>query len=86
MGLPSIVVDWGGPGRITDASCALKIQPKGERDLVQQLSQAMQLLARNKDLRFQLGRRARQRVIESGFDWKSKIDLVESIFYELTKE
>ncbi len=70
-GLPSVVVDYGGPGGLITDECGRKV-PLGNKE---QIAQAMRIhldqLAHDKDLRENLGAAARKRV-EEHLTWQAK--------------
>ena len=70
-GLPSVVVDYGGPGGLINDECGRKV-PLGTKDeIASKMRVHLEELARDKPLRERLGAAARQRV-EDHLTWAAK--------------
>lgn len=72
-GLPSIIVDYGGPGELVDAQCGMPLPMTGREAMIDQVRQAMEKLAGDPKLCEQLGNAATQKVRES-FTWDKKAE------------
>lgn len=79
VGLPVIATNWGGPVDYVDASCGLLITPTSQAGFIQNLADAMITLAQAPDLREQMGRNGRQRVLKY-YDWEKKTDAILKIY------
>ncbi len=82
IGLPVIVIDWGGPGVIVDSSCGIKVKPNSPDKLVNELAKAMIELAKSPELRIKMGQNSRKRIVDQHYDWNSKIDYLIKLFQE----
>jgi glycosyltransferase involved in cell wall biosynthesis len=71
MGLPVAATQWGGPVDYLDETCGFLVEPSSRLDLVEGLANAMVALAKSPDLRMQMGRTGRDKVVEH-FDWDTK--------------
>ena len=81
-GLPSIVVDYGGPRDLIDSSCGIMLPMKPAEEMVHQLRQAMESLASDPDCCRQYARQAVQRV-RSEFTWEAKAATLSRIYHDL---
>ncbi|MFP5273765.1 glycosyltransferase family 4 protein [Coleofasciculus sp.] len=79
MGIPVIATNWGGPTDYLDSTCGILIEPSSKEAFVNGLKEGMLKLARNPDLRKQMGRSG-QELVQLKFDWKSKIDQIIEIY------
>lgn len=72
-GLPVVCLDLGGPGIVVDPHCGMVVSTaqKGEAEVVEALSSALDLLARDPDYRQALSAGARARV--ATFTWRNVI-------------
>jgi glycosyltransferase involved in cell wall biosynthesis len=70
-GIPVIAAAWGGPADYIDANTGILIPPATPDIFVSQLADAILLLAKNSQLREEMGKRARQR-IQQAYDWRAK--------------
>jgi len=61
--LPIIVLDSGGPGAHIHEEWGIKISPGPPDEVVRKMAQALERLSRNKELRHQMGRAGRERVL-----------------------
>jgi glycosyltransferase involved in cell wall biosynthesis len=80
--LPTIAVNWGGPGDYLNAGTGILLPPAARPDLVRSLSDVMIELARDPLRRKTLGLAARQKV-EREFSWTQKIDQMIEIYQDL---
>jgi glycosyltransferase involved in cell wall biosynthesis len=67
-GKPVICVDLGGPGMHVTEQCGIKVQPGSPRQVVTDLSTALERLWRNEEERLRMGRAARERA-EQVYAW-----------------
>jgi glycosyltransferase involved in cell wall biosynthesis len=77
--LPVIAIAWGGPADYLEETCGILIQPGSRQQMIDDLRNAMARLAESAELRQQLGKAGRQRVIEH-FDWERKTDRILEIY------
>ncbi|MCA9274097.1 MAG: glycosyltransferase family 4 protein [Phycisphaerales bacterium] len=70
-GLPSVVVDYGGPGGLITDECGRKVQLGTKEQIAQAMRIHLDQLAHDKDLRENLGAAARKRV-EDHLTWQAK--------------
>jgi len=81
-GLPSIIVNYGGPGELVDAECGIPLTLDNRESIISQLRAAMERLAGDFELCQRLGATAVQRIRDE-YTWNKKAErLVE--FYRLT--
>jgi glycosyltransferase involved in cell wall biosynthesis len=80
-GLPVIATNWGGPADYLDSSCGILIDPQSPAVFVQQLSNAMLMLAKDQPRRHAMGKSGREKVVRE-FDWQRKIDRICEIYCE----
>ncbi len=71
IGLPVVATRWGGPVDYLDDTCGFLIEPSSRPDFIQGLTDAMVKLAKNPELRKQMGDAGRQKVV-THFDWETK--------------
>ncbi|MUG96762.1 glycosyltransferase [Scytonema sp. UIC 10036] len=81
-GRPVICLDLGGPGVQVTEETGFKIKAHTPEQAVQDLAAAMTRLARDSDLRSQMGQAGRQRVKEA-FSWESRGQLLAQIYKEI---
>jgi glycosyltransferase involved in cell wall biosynthesis len=74
-GRPVVCLDLGGPGALVDTECGIKISACDPTQVQRDLAHALQQLAENQPLRFELGAGAR-RAVAARCDWDSKGDFV----------
>ena len=79
FGLPSIVVNRGGPGSATDDSCAIRLRAETPEQLVRDLANAIRRLVVDGVDRLELGRSARQQVVEKGL-WSAKMAEIDALY------
>ncbi len=85
MKLPVIATNWGGPVDYLDDSCGILINPYSEESFIENLSLAMEKLAKNPDLRTSMGNAGYKKVLEL-YDWDKKVDKILEIYRETIKK
>jgi glycosyltransferase involved in cell wall biosynthesis len=60
------------------------IEPDNIENFTHQLASAIERLANNAELRLEMGKAGRKRVLDQ-FDWNKKIDSIISIYTDLVK-
>jgi glycosyltransferase involved in cell wall biosynthesis len=78
-GKPVIATAWGGPVDYLDPSCGVLVAPDSRESLIQGFADAMTRLAAAPELRREMGRRGREKVIRD-FDWEVKVDRVLALY------
>ncbi len=81
MGLPVIATRWGGPVDYLDDSCGYLIEPSSRPDFITGLTEAMVKLAKDPELRRQMGLAGREKV-EKHFDWDTKGKVMLDIYQD----
>ena len=81
-GLPSIIVDYGGPSELIDSSCGIKIPLCPRAKLVGQLTQSMELLAMDEDRCRQMSEAATE-IVRDRFTWQRKADTLVKWYHQL---
>ena len=81
-GLPSIVVNYGGPGEIVTDACGIRLPMAPGEPLVGQLSEAMATLLGDHDLCRTMSARAVNRARE-GFAWPKKAEQIAAVYRDL---
>jgi phosphatidylinositol alpha-1,6-mannosyltransferase len=81
-GLPSIVVDYGGPGELVTPECGIAIPMAPREPLVTALTEAMETMAADPECCQRLGDVARQRA-RSEFTWDSKAARLVDFYREI---
>jgi glycosyltransferase involved in cell wall biosynthesis len=81
MELPVIATNWGGPRDYLDDSCGILVEPESRRAFIDGLAAAMSQLAANSELRHNMGRAGRQRILEQ-FNWDTKVNRILEIYQE----
>lgn len=79
MKIPVIATNWGGPADYLDETCGILVDPDSEASFIQNLTQAMEKLILNPDLRKSMGEMGYNKVINQ-FDWEKKIDRILEIY------
>jgi glycosyltransferase involved in cell wall biosynthesis len=82
LGLPVVVTNWGGPGRIVDDSCGLRVDPISPKEFEQGLAKAMIKLGLSPQMRYRMGMAGRKRCSSEYFDWDAKTDFIVEIFQD----
>lgn len=78
-GLPSIVVDYGGPGELVSDDCAIRLPMSGREVLVPDLRRAMEVLVRDHGRCLSMAEAATRRVREH-FTWSTKAERIVGIY------
>jgi len=81
VGLPVVATRWGGPTDYLDDTCGILVPPSSREQLIAGLRDAMLRLAQSPQLRRDMGRAGRRRVIDR-FDWERKVDQMLRIYAE----
>ena len=75
VGLPVIATKWGGPAEYVDDSCGILVPPDSRESLIAGLADAMERLARDTELRREMGEAGRRK-IQRFYTWDTKIDRI----------
>jgi glycosyltransferase involved in cell wall biosynthesis len=78
-GKPVIATAWGGPVDYLDPSCGVLVAPDSRAGLIEGFAAAMTRLAAAPELRREMGRRGREKVLRD-FDWEVKVDRVLTLY------
>lgn len=78
-GLPVVATAWGGPMDYITAKSGFLVKPKSRAYMVEQFSAIIDQLARDPDLRYEIGQAAIDR-IKNHFLWDTKIEEVISVY------
>lgn len=81
-GIPSIVVDYGGPRDLIDSSCGILLPLRPEAELVSSLKNAMERLASDPALCRSLAKNAAEKILRE-FTWEKKAEKLASIYREI---
>ena len=81
-GLPSIIVDYGGPAELVDGDCGIKVPMSSRETLVPALAGAMRQLLGDWAMSAEMGRTAAQRVRDRHV-WSAKADHITRIYRQL---
>jgi glycosyltransferase involved in cell wall biosynthesis len=81
FGLPIVSLDHCGFAYVVDDNCGVKIPVTNPRQVANDISQAIDKLARNEDLRRKLARGALCRATD--FSWERKAEQVNGIYYKV---
>jgi glycosyltransferase involved in cell wall biosynthesis len=81
-GLPSVVVDYGGPSELVTPDCGVLLPLRPRAELVASLRLAMEALAGNTDLCRTMGAAACRRIREE-FTWDVKADRIVHMYREV---
>jgi glycosyltransferase involved in cell wall biosynthesis len=84
VGLPVIATDWGGPAEYVDDSCGILVPPDSREGLVAGIADAMERLARDPELRLQMGQAGRRK-IKRFYTWDTKIDRILEFYEEAVR-
>jgi glycosyltransferase involved in cell wall biosynthesis len=82
VGLPIIAADWGGPSDYVRPEVGILVGVESREQLVNELVDAMILLAKDSGLRQEYGLAGRRLAVAS-LDWSRRIDSLLSIYQEL---
>jgi len=83
-GLPIICFDHCGFSGVVNDTCGIKVPVTTPEKSVAGLAKAIEELARNEDLRYELAKGAAQR--SHDFSWEKKAELVNNIYYQKLAE
>ena len=81
-GLPSIVVDYGGPSELVTPTSGVLLPLKPRTELVQHLRQAMEQMVADPDLCRSLGQAAAERV-RAEFTWPAKATRLVDFYHQI---
>jgi glycosyltransferase involved in cell wall biosynthesis len=82
QGKPVVCLDLGGPGEIVNDECGLKIRPGEPKQVVSDLSAALDKLAADPALREAMGAAGRRRVHEQ-FDWEKRGERMMALYSQI---
>lgn len=82
---PVIATDWGGPADYLDPTCGVLVKPISKSSFISDLRDAINRLSLSYELRVQMGRAGRNKVLNR-FDWDSKVEHFLSIYFEVLRE
>ncbi|MEI7775789.1 MAG: glycosyltransferase family 4 protein [Verrucomicrobiota bacterium] len=82
MGLPSIVVDYGGPAELVTPESGIMLPMMPGPEMERSLAQAMDTIMADKALRDTMGINARARLLKD-FTWDAKAEKLVSIYRDL---
>ena len=83
-GLPSILVDYGGPRDLIDANCGILLPMQPEMPMVATLRESMERIVRDPELCKQLAKNALGR-IRSEFTWEKKAEKIRAIYHDVLR-
>jgi glycosyltransferase involved in cell wall biosynthesis len=83
-GKPIICMDYGGPKDFVSDECGIKIPLTNRKQIINDLSEALDKLYNDNDLRLKLGRAARKRV-EDYYTWDKKVEWMNQVYLDLLK-
>jgi glycosyltransferase involved in cell wall biosynthesis len=81
-GLPSVVVDYGGPADLVGESCGLRVPMARRSELVAGIRAAMERLLDDHELCERLGRTAAE-TVRAHYTWDAKADRIVSFYDEV---
>ena len=84
-GLPVIASNWGGPADYITADTGFLVEPKSRTYMVDEFARIISLLAKQPELRFQIGQAAIQRINEH-FLWDKKILKMGEIYHAVIEK
>ena len=84
-GLPVIASNWGGPADYITADTGFLVEPKSRTYMVDEFARIISLLAKQPELRFQIGQAAIQRIKEH-FLWDKKILKMGEIYHAVIEK
>lgn len=84
MGKPIVCLDIGGPGETVTNESGIKVKVQKLDQIIQDLSDALFRLASYPDLRYEMGIKARERIVEN-YDWDKKGQQIEEIYKLILK-
>ena len=80
-GKPVVCFDIAGPGFHIDKNCGIKINPKNSEQSICDISNALEKLYKDENLRIKLGVTAKKK-IEENYDWDKLGDKLQKIYKE----
>ncbi len=86
LGLPLVVLNWGGPALLLDAGTGILVEPGSEEEIVDAFAKATQRLMEDDALAERLSRNARARAEEDGYAWSTLIDKWLRVYDEIMDE
>jgi len=84
-GLPCIVADRGGPAEVVMTDCGIRIPINDPDQYSAAIAEAIELLAKNHELRIQMGINAHERV-RNVYMWPRKIDWLTTLYMQILDE
>jgi glycosyltransferase involved in cell wall biosynthesis len=81
LGKPVLCLDCGGPGELVTDECGIKIKPRSPEQVVNDMARTIEKLAKDPQLRRQMGKAGRRRVAEI-YDWDVKGEKMLQIYEE----
>jgi len=85
FGKPVICFDYSGMGEMVTEDCGYKIKPTTREETVKNLAKSILQLAKDQNLREQMGKAARKRALEE-FNWDKKGDYINSLYLNLVNQ
>lgn len=85
VGLPVIASNWGGPADYLTDDCGVLVAPSPRDTFAVRLADAIERLAKDPKLCFQMGKAAASRV-EKEFDWERKVEKIIDIYEKAIRE
>jgi glycosyltransferase involved in cell wall biosynthesis len=82
VGLPTVAINWGGPGKYIDDTCGIRVEPTSRESFIAGLTEAMLKMANSRELRLEMGAAARRRLSDAYFTWESKVERMLEIYRE----
>lgn len=83
QGLPVIALDWGGPSLLVTPESGVLIKPIGEEQVVNELANAMDLLAVDGELAERMSIAGRKRARDCGYLWSGLIRNWISVYHQV---
>jgi glycosyltransferase involved in cell wall biosynthesis len=83
VGLPTVTINWGGPGKYIDDTCGIRVEPASREAFIAGMAAAMLKLAESRELRLAMGEAARRRLSTAYFTWESKVQRMLEIYREV---
>lgn len=85
IGLPVVCLNWSGMAISTDSSCAIRLPVTNPKQMPKDMAEAIIKLAKNPQLRKQMGENGRERV-QTIFNWEAKGKFMEELLAELDQK
>lgn len=85
IGLPVVCLNWSGMAISTDNSCAIRLPVTNPKQMPRDMAEAIIKLAKNPQLRKQMGENGRKRV-QTIFNWEAKGKFMEELLAELEQK